>query len=327
MAKKFFSVLTVFVMLFCIFSLTAFAYTGGPLDDSSTTYSYGGEVIFDSTNTTPTPTVVQNYDALNITKDPGGETKKSGDSCVFASAADGADTVKWYMISPNGKTYLVSDIPTLFSGVTYTTESINGYDRLILNNVTSDMSGYRFYAAYTSGDITMNTAGATLTVEGTIAATPAPTPTPTIAPTPTPTPVTGVQSTNVNNGGVTSGNVYSSGNTSTGTGSLMGTNTNNYNENTSIGSDGNASEPAAGSYVQTSTTVENSRGKSHIGAYILAAVAGLVIVGSVLIMALYMKGKISLGKFEKFLGGTSNNNNYDGEDFYNPDDYDDTMNT
>ena len=59
--------------------------------------------------------------------------------------------------------------------------------------------------------------------------------------------------------------------------------------------------------------------RSYTGAYILAAAAALVIIGAILVMALYMRGKISLGKFEDVL----NDNNGDGDEFYNPDDFKD----
>ena len=319
--KRLISSIFVLILIVCLLGVNAYAYTGGPLDDTGTETNGSGEIIFGAA--TPTPTIVTNYDALEITKDPGGESKKSGDSCVFAAAANGADYVRWYAISPDGKTYLASEIPTLFKGAEVNTESVNGFDRLILSNIQAGMSGYRFYASYTSGDLTMNTTGATLTVEA--VATPSPTPAPT--PTPTPTPIPQANNNNVTGGGVQGGgNTY---NGTVGTGSMMGTNTNNYNQNTSIGAAGSASEPSAGgNYIQNTTKVENSRGKSHAGAYILAAVAGLVIVGSVLVMALYMKGKISLGKFEKMLGGNHDDSDmFDDGDYYNPDDYDDPKNT
>ena len=59
--------------------------------------------------------------------------------------------------------------------------------------------------------------------------------------------------------------------------------------------------------------------RSYMGAYILAAAALLVILGAIAVMALYMKGKISLGKFEE-----SPDNNGDGDEFYNPDDFKNT---
>ena len=66
-------------------------------------------------------------------------------------------------------------------------------------------------------------------------------------------------------------------------------------------------------------TVAGVGTRSYTGAYILAAAAALVIIGAILVMALYMRGKISLGKFEDVL----NDNNGDGDEFYNPDDFKD----
>lgn len=59
--------------------------------------------------------------------------------------------------------------------------------------------------------------------------------------------------------------------------------------------------------------------RTHTGAYVLAAAAGAVIIGAVAVMALYMKGKISLGKFEQILGGSEGAEN-SGE-FYDPSEF------
>lgn len=301
------------LLLTCLFSATSFAYTGGPLDGTSSESNSSGTIIFGNNpvNITSAPITT----ALEITKDPGGETKKAGEECVFTASALGADYVRWYIITPNGETRLASEIPTLFNGVTVT--GTQG-DRLVLNNITSEMSGSRFFASYTTGDLTMNTLTATLSIQGAVApsATPAATPTPTPAPTPTV-----YNNTNSNNGGGVQGNGIISDNSGNSS-SMLGTNTQNYNESTSIGTAESASEPVSGT--DFNARVENTSTKSSsIGAYILAAVAGLVIVGSVLVMALYMKGKISLGKFEKFLGSSDGDDMFDDGEYYDPDDYDD----
>ena len=73
------------------------------------------------------------------------------------------------------------------------------------------------------------------------------------------------------------------------------------------------------------TNTSTNQGRSYTGAYILAAAAAAVIIGAIAVMALYMRGKISLGKFEQILGGEqSSDNNGDGDEFYNPDDFKDT---
>ena len=66
-------------------------------------------------------------------------------------------------------------------------------------------------------------------------------------------------------------------------------------------------------------TVAGVSARSYMGAYILAAAALLVILGAIAVMALYMKGKISLGKFEQVP-----DNDGDGDEFYNPDDFKNT---
>lgn len=308
----------VLILVIALIPSYVFAYDGGPLGDTTT--SYYGDVIFTEDNTEEVE-IIYFDDAFDITKDPVGEKKKAGQEVAFTADAIGYDSVRWYCITPNGKTHLATDVPNLYKGV-----SVGGTTtkRLTLYNITSDISGCRFYAAFTGGDITMNTAAATLTVEGT-AATPTPTaaPTPTTAPTPTPVASTHVQSGGTNNGGTQQGTVYVNGNTS-----MMGTQS--YNSDVSIGNAGAASEPSANATntsANGNTVIENTRGSSHVGAYILATVAGLVIIGSILIMVLYMKGKISLGKFEKFLGNsqTKDPDMFDENEFYNPDNFNDTM--
>lgn len=306
--KKMLSIIILVVVLTTCISTTAFAYTGGPLDGTGIN-EYSGGVFFDDSTVVISEPVIK--DALDITKDPGGENKKAGEECVFTASAVGADYVRWYIVTPKGETRLASEIPNLYKGTSVT--GTQG-DRLVITNVTSEMSGSRFFAAYTSGDLTMNTTTATLTVEGSVtpSATPVATPTPTPAPTPT------VYNNTNSTGGVSGGGVSSDGGTGS---SMLGTNTQNYNQNTSIGNADSAAEPASGS--DFNAKIENTSTKSnHVGAYILAAVAGLVIIGSVLVMALYMKGKISLGKFEKFLGG-SDGEAFDDDNYYDPDDYDD----
>ena len=318
--KKIISLCLVCMLIICLFSASAFAVVGGPMAGQES--SGVGGVIF--TDETPVPEQSTTIEGLDITKDPGSESKKAGEEVVFTAAATGYEDVSWYIISPNGKISLASEIPNLYKGATVTGTKSN---RLVISNITAAMSGCSFYAVYSAGDLNLNTATASLTVEA--VATPAPTPT--TAPTPSPTPAASTGVVGAGNGGSagtagTSSGGSSSG-SSTGSVSMMGTNTQNYNQDTSIGSDGSASEPTSGG--MSSTKVENSRGTSHVGAYILAAVAGIVIIGAVLVMALYMRGKISLGKFEKFLGniGNSQDDMFEDEsgdesgDFYNPDDY------
>ena len=66
-------------------------------------------------------------------------------------------------------------------------------------------------------------------------------------------------------------------------------------------------------------TIAGVSSRNYMGAYIMAAAALLVILGAIAVMALYMRGKISLGKFEQAM--EEDNNNGDGDEFYNPDDF------
>lgn len=312
--KKSLSVLLI-IMLLVMLVPSAFAYTGGPLDGNQG-YTPGGQgqIIID---VTPEPGIGEytSAAAFDITKDPGGETKKAGEQVVFTASATGADSVIWYVIDSSGKVYDCAEIGKAFNGVSATgTRS----DRLVVSNITDKMNGCRFYAAYSADGMVLNTATATLKIEGSVVSpSPSLAPTPTVAPTPSPTPAysTGVNGSSGGGTGVPSG---------TGGVSMMGTNTNNYSQDTPIGSSDTANEPTSGGAVNTAQ-IDNSRGSSHVGAYILAAIAGIVIIGSVLIMALYMRGKISLGKFEKFLGNIGGNDgdmfNDESGDYYNPDDF------
>ena len=314
--RKFLSLFAVLVLALSVFSGAAFAYSGGPLDGKTSGDTFDGVIFVD-----PTPEVVSEFtDALSITKDPGSEKKKAGDEVVFTATATGSDYVVWYFIAPDGKVYDCANIGDVFKGCTAT--GTRG-DRLVLSNVTSKMDGCLFYAAYTAGDLTLNTGRASLTIEGSNLPTPSPTPLPT--PTPSPALSTGVNGMNGGNngGGVTSGGTSSTGITANGANggvSMMGTNNQNYNSDIPVGSEASVTEPTATGY--NNTTIENTRGKTHAGAYILAALAGLVIIGSVLLMALYMRGKVSLGKFEKFLGnvGGSDSDMFNDENYYDPKD-------
>ena len=313
--KKYLSVILVLILAFTVFSSTAFAYKGGPLEGNTDNPGIGGGVVF----TDPTPENGEMIiDAFTITKDPGSEKKKTGDEVVFTASASGAESVVWYVITPDGKVVDCANIGDVFKGVTAT--GTRG-DRLVLSGITSKMDGCLFYASYTSGDLTLNTGRASLTVEGSDLP---PTPSPTPLPTPTPTPAlsTGVNGTT--GGGTTGTGVTSGGITAGGTNgavSMIGTNNQNYNSDIPVGSDSTVTEPTVTDL--SNTQIENTRGKTHVGAYILAALAGIVIIGAVLVMALYMRGKISLGKFEKFLGnvGNGDENMFDDDNYYDPKDF------
>ena len=290
-----------------VFGSSGDTLIGGPLDSAST----GGFV----------PPVTQAASiAPEITKHPGSEDKKTGESTSFIARAYPYDNVYWMAIDPNGEHVAVDSIGDKITGVTFTgTHS----EQLFINNLTDAINGWKFYAVFSNNFGRTITGEAEVTVPVEATPTPAPTPTPTPAPTPTPTPAptptaampaSGNGTTGSPTGTVTSGGaapvIPTSGQRTT----------------------GDTPEVSATPYTsltgqQGSGILNTSSGigaRSYTGAYILAAAAAAVIIGAILVMALYMKGKISLGKFEEVLGDSPKNNNGDGDEFYNPDDFKNT---
>ena len=286
---------------------------GGPLDTATTG---GGAFI---------PPVAQEASiAPEITKHPGSEEKKTGESTSFIARAYPYDTVAWMAIDPvSGEHVAVDSIGDKIKGVTFTgTHS----EQLFINNLTDAINGWKFYAVFSNNFGRTITGEAEVTVPIEATPTPAPTPTPTPAPTPTPTPApTPTAAMPASGNGTTgspTGTVTSGG--SSGTAPVMPT--------SGQRATGDTPEVSATPYTsltgqQGSGIVNTSSGvtaRSYTGAYILAAAAAAVIIGAILVMALYMKGKISLGKFEEVLGDAPSNNGGDGDEFYNPDDFKNT---
>ena len=293
---------------------------GGPLDGSSASGNYN----ISANNMPPV-----------ITKDPYSETKEVGESTSFIVHADNYTSVIWYAINPvTYERVSAYNIGNYVEGVTVTgTQS----EQLHVNGITEKLNGWLFQAEFSNEYGTVPTAMARITVnapEATPTPTPMPTPTPTPVPTPTPTPAPTPTAAMPSSGGNSGSGVSNSG---TGTVTSGGSSTNGTGVMSA--GQGGAVMPTSGAQATddgsssgtpyTSLTGSNGSGitntvagvgtKSYTGAYILAAAAALVIIGAILVMALYMKGKISLGKFEDVL----NDNNGDGDEFYNPDDFKD----
>ena len=338
--RKIFSVFLVFVFAVC-FAVSAFAgdiYLDGPASVIPGEYTYNGNGIFsnessgvliggplDSATTGGfiPPTTQQASVAPVITKHPGSEEKKTGESTSFIARADPYDTVSWMAIDPvSGEHVAVDSIGDRITGVTFTgTHS----EQLFINNLTDAINGWKFYAVFSNNFGRTITGEAEVTVPVEPTPTPAPTPTPTPAPTPTPTPEPTPTAVLPSSGNGTTGSptgTVTSGGSSTGTGAVMPT--------SGLSTSGSGSDVSSTPYTSlTGTTgsgiinTSTTTGRSYTGAYILAAAAAAVIIGAILVMALYMKGKISLGKFERVLGDDQNNNG-DGDEFYNPDDFKNT---
>ena len=292
---------------------------GGPLDGSSASGSY----IYQTDRVPPT-----------VTKDPYSETKKVGESTSFIVHANNYTSVVWYAINP--VTYERANaynIGNYVEGVTVTgTQS----EQLYVNGITEKLNGWLFQAEFSNEYGTVPTAMARITVEApeaTPTPTPMPTPTPTPVPTPTPTPAptpTAAMPASGGTGGSSTsqtGTVTSGGSSTNGTGvmssgqgnAIMPTSAPQTTDNGSSSTDSPYTSLTGSNGSGINNTVAGVGAKSYTGAYILAAAAALVIIGAILVMALYMKGKISLGKFEDVL----NDNNGDGDEFYNPDDFKD----
>ena len=258
----------------------------------------------------PPPVTAETAIAPEITKHPGSEDKKTGESTSFIARAYPYDNVYWMAIDPNGEHVAVDSIGDKITGVTFTgTHS----EQLFINNVTDAINGWKFYAVFS------NNFGTTITGEAEVRVPAEPTPTPTPAPTPTAVlPTSGGSGT-----GSSSSGSGSSGGSMLGSGAVMPTSGQSSSGNADASSTPYTS--LTGSSGSGITNTSANQGRSYTGAYILAAAAAAVIIGAIAVMALYMRGKISLGKFEQILGGEqSSDNNGDGDEFYNPDDFKDT---
>lgn len=264
-----------------------------------------------------------------ITKDPLSETNVK-DSTVFTSYADNYDSVTWYAINP--QTYercKASEIGNFVKGVSCTgTEST----RLVINGITDQLNGWMFQADFKNFYGITSSARASISgVVATPTPTPAPTPTPTPAPTPTPTPAptpTPVMPTSSGHTGSPTGTVTAGGSSTNGTGVMSGTQpvmpTSAARTNEPAGEYTSLTGTNGSGITNTVAGVNTEHRNSYLGAYILAAAAGLVIIGAITVMALYMKGKISLGKFEDVISADGKTFSKDGDEFYNPDDFKET---
>lgn len=271
------------------------------------------------TQHTPTPATTP-----TVTKNPTSEQVEAGGSAVFVARADNAATVTWYVTSPGGTRYNAANIGQYINGV-YATGA-NG-ERLVLYGLNEKMDGYTVEAEFSNANGTTRSTAAWISVTApspTPSPTPTPTPAPTATPLPTPTPTPASTPTptpraaQLPSSGSGTSNVNGFGVMGSGTGTPEMPTSGADNTDTGSGTSYNSLTGTEGSGIvatnNTSTPV-----RTHTGAYVLAAAAGAVIIGAVAVMALYMKGKISLGKFEQILGGSEGAEN-SGE-FYDPSEF------
>ena len=302
---------------------------GGPLDGASANTIT--EYITNYTSALP-----------QIQKDPTSETdREAGTSTSFIARASNATGYQWFAIAPvTFQSIPVEQLGDQIEGVGFGVTENRGNlleTTLHVNSLNEKINGWQFQCRFTNGEgreawtsrvsVSVTAPAATPTPMPTPTPTPAPTPTPTPAPTPTAVmPSSGGSGINNNGTGtVTTGGSSSTNGTgvmsSNGSGAVMPTSGARVTE-TGNGTDDpiyTSLTGTSGSGITGLTTNVSSR--SYMGAYILAAAALLVILGAIAVMALYMKGKISLGKFEQ---APDENNSGDGDEFYNPDDFKNT---
>lgn len=261
-----------------------------------------------------------------VTKDPTSETVEPGDAAVFLAYADGADYVTWYVTVPDSyNRYPAVDIGAYIYGMS---SSGGNTERLVLYGLTDAMDGFLVDAEFSNANGTVRTASARINVkapeatptpEPTPTPTPAPTPTPTPAPTPTPTPKPSTAGTSGSSG---SSNVNGPG--ALGNGQYSSPSNGNYNMPSSGSSNAGYTSITGTTGSGITDSPVNTATRTHTGAYVLAAAAGVVILGAIAVMALYMKGKISLGKFEQLLGGNTEEDVFGNSgEFYDPKDFKD----
>lgn len=292
---------------------------------SGSGYTGDGNIIYVAPvdNTPPT-----------VTKSPTSENVEEGGTVVFVATADNADSYIWYITDASGSMiYPASTIGQYVKGASATGANSS---RLVLSGIPEGMNGWtaqcQFSNAYGTNwsdrawinvvQLATPTPEATPTPTPAPTATPTPTPAPTATPVPTPRVISGGSSggsSNVNGSGVISnvpGTVNS--NASAPDEPSSGMNPSNGEYTSITGTAGSGINDAAATNALATKTVN----KANTGAYILAAAAGAVIIGAVAVMALYMKGKISLGKFENVMNSESASmDGFEDDEFYNPDDF------
>lgn len=270
-----------------------------------------------------------------ITKNPSGETVEDGGNAVFLARADYATNYIWYVLDAAGSMrYPAANIGQYFDGVVSTGANT---ERLVLYGLKNEMDGFMVQCEFSNAYGSEMSSPARFSV---LAPTPTPTPVPTATPTPmptstpmpTPTPTQSPKNVTVNGGG--SG---TQGTSNTNGAGVMSNKPSTVSSNASApeepagvgyssltGTTGSGINDVAVTNAASVNGTERASGTSAgTGAYILAAAAGAVIIGAIAIMALYMKGKISLGKFENIMNGseTTESDMFEGNEFYNPDDF------
>lgn len=125
-----------------------------------------------------------------ITKHPGGENVKVGDSAVFTSIAEYYTSVSWRFVSADGKTTVqASEASSRFPGLKVSWyKTSTGSEMIELGNIPKELDGWTVGCKFVGFDgVSVYTNNAKINVAG-AAPTPTPTATPQATPTPTPSP-------------------------------------------------------------------------------------------------------------------------------------------
>ena len=184
--KKIISIFLIFTLLITL-GISCFADDVIVVDPDSTPSPTPAEETLEpsaSPEATATPTPTTDVLFPVVTKPPYDENVYTGDRIVFVARADNATSITWYLISPDGtSTILASSIPSLFPGV-----NVTGSDseKLVISPATTKLSGYKAFARFGNENGFSDSASASITV--TINPNPSPSPTASAVPTPSPVP-------------------------------------------------------------------------------------------------------------------------------------------
>ena len=111
---------------------------------------------------TPTPI---SANLPRITKNPSSEIVEANGKCQFVTRYENADIAEWHFVSPDGTTDIgYSTAQALFP----TLKIINGFAKdMTLENIPSELNGWKVYCRFSNANGYTDTATATLTVKGT----------------------------------------------------------------------------------------------------------------------------------------------------------------
>ena len=99
-----------------------------------------------------------------VTKSPTDETVKPGGSCWFAARHNGAQLARWHFVSPDGQTDLQYDDPEVARLFPDLRIKNGEFDTMQLQNIQSDLNGWRVYCRFSHKAGAVDTEMAKITV-------------------------------------------------------------------------------------------------------------------------------------------------------------------